>query len=55
MPFRSNPYSTDVTAFLLVGRFGPKCTLVDQKMSLLPSTKDITPDDPMADYVNVFT
>ena len=43
----------DVTAFLLVvGWFGPKCTLVDQKMSLLPGTKDITPGDPLADYVN---
>ena len=29
LPFWSNPYSTDVTAFLLVGRFGPKCTMVD--------------------------
>ena len=29
--------------------------LVDQKMSLLPGTKDITPDDPMANYVNAFT
>ena len=44
-----------MTAFLLVGRFEPKCTLVDQKMSLLPSMKDITPDDPMANYVNAFT
>ena len=26
--------------------------MVDLKMSLLPSTKDITPDDPMANYVN---
>ena len=48
-----NNNSTDVTAFLLlVVWFGPKCTLVDQKMSLLPGTKDITPGDPMADYVN---
>ena len=29
--------------------------MVDQKMSLLLSTKDITPDDPMANYVNAFT
>ena len=27
--FEINPYSTDVTAFLLVGWFGPKCTMVD--------------------------
>ena len=29
--------------------------MVNQKMSLLPNTKDITPDDPMANYVNAFT
>ena len=51
----NNNNSTDVTAFLLVVWFGPKSTLVDQKMSLLPGTKDITPDDPMANYVNAFT
>ena len=29
--------------------------MVDYKISLLPSTKDITPGDAMADYVSAFT